>query len=390
MMNVLIAINSYYAKGNGLSASVRRTVRLFNECYGSETEIRILTQANPDPDGEQPYYVLKEFKLPVFNFIVKHHGYSFASASGKDTIREAVKWADVVHVEEPFYLEKVVCKIAKEEKKPIVGTYHLHPENLFSSVHLGWSRFFNGLTMLWFRDNVFNNCVYLQCPTENTRQRLEKWSYKPQLRVISNGIVSDDGNNSPLRKDHDKFTVVSTGRLSVEKDQLTLLRALKYSKHAGEMKIVLAGRGPYEKKIKKTAEKLYKKGIIGEPVTFCFCSMDELKQIYSVSDIYVHCATVEVEGLSCLEAVTMGVVPIIAKGSITATSQFALSEKSVFKVRDSKSLALKIDYYFEHRDELESERKEYLALKDKYDIRESVRQIFDMYKDAVSVWEKER
>ena len=49
-------------------------------------------------------YVLPDDIIPVFSGIIKKQGYAFAK-SDDEVIREAVRWADVVHLEEPFDLQ---------------------------------------------------------------------------------------------------------------------------------------------------------------------------------------------------------------------------------------------------------------------------------------------
>lgn len=380
-MKILFVVNGFYADGNGLSASARRTV---DELRKLGVEIRILSMVNSNQDGPQPDYQLRATHLPVFQKLVERQGYCFAHAD-RNVIRQALEWADLIHIEEPFWLQVIVCRIAKKMHVPCVGTYHLHPENLFSSIHLRRGPVLNTGAMLFWRNTVFNRCMVLQCPTENVRERLERWHYRSELRVISNGMLPADNGNVPAKKEHPVFTVVSTGRYSIEKDQRTLLRAMKYSAHAKEIQLVLAGRGPREEYLKKYASRLLEHRIIKHPVRFCYCTQDELKQLYSVCDLYVHCAVVEVEGLSCTEALGCGLVPVIAKAKLSATSQFALDDRSLFKGGNARELASKIDRWFEHRDELAEEGQRYAGLDLKYDIRESAQMIKQMYIDALAM-----
>ena len=62
-------------------------------------------------------------------------------------------------------------------------------------------------------------------------------------------------------------------------------------------------------------------------------------------------ADMEIEAMSCMEAFAGGLVPVIANSKKSATPQFALDERSLFKAGDSRSLAEKIDYWIEHEDE---------------------------------------
>ncbi|MDY6367678.1 MAG: glycosyltransferase, partial [Clostridia bacterium] len=321
-MKVLYVVNNYFTKGNGLTGSARRTVKKLKE---AGLDVQVLSASNPEKGGPEPEFMLGHYKFPVFEGIIHKQGYGFASAD-KDVIEKAVKWADVIHLEEPFHLQRVTCKIAAKLGKPIVGTYHLHPENLFASIHNEYNPVLNDPIMRLWRNKAFNKCRILQCPTQNVIDRLKKWNYKSDLRLISNGLILEDlvrkEDVEPVKVSDAKYTVMSICRYSVEKDLKTLLNAMKYSAYAKDIQLVLAGQGPEEKKLKKIANKLVKKGYVKYPPLFkFFYNLEELQRVTAGADIYVHCAFIEVEGLSCMEAVQMGIVPIIAKGKYTATSQ---------------------------------------------------------------------
>ena len=379
-MKILYVMNNAFAKGNGLSASCLRTVKYLRE---AGEDVRLLTQYGED--GEQPDYALKDKTIPIFDGLVHKQGYSFAKADD-DVIREAVRWADVIHLEEPFFLQIHVCRIAAEEQKPLTATYHLHPENLYSSIHLGKDPALNKTTMLFWRDAVFNHCRIIQCPTENVRQRLVRWHFRPELRVISNGMIPMTAEPLPdVEKEPGVYTVITTGRYSVEKDQITLLRAMRYSAFADRIRLILAGRGPIEAKLKSEADQLVREGILKYPPVFGFYSLQELLALYARADLYIHCAVVEVEGLSCMEAIRTGLVPVIAEGRLTATSQFALDEQSLYPAQNAEELARRIDHWLSDDGRREKEAARYLSAGEQYDIRNSIVSLQQMYRDAVAM-----
>ena len=381
-MKILFVVNNFYASGNGLSASARRTVQYLRE---AGEEVRVLSGRNHEAETPQPDYVLADFHVPVFDGLVQSNGYKFAKTDFA-VIRRAVRWADVVHLEEPFIIQVVTARIARYYKVPCTATYHLHPENLFCSINLGDWKFLNYSTLLTWRDFVFNLCSDIQCPTENVLERLQKFGFKARLHLISNGIIPDlnirpkEENEDPNRP----FLVVCIGRLSVEKDQPTLLEAMKYSKYADRIQLYFAGRGPEAEAIKEKAHRLYEDGIVKYEPIFQFHDRDELRKLAAKSDLYIHCATVEVEGLSALEALQQAVVPVIAKGELTATSQFALDEHSLFPTKDPEALAACIDYWLDHPVERQEMGWRYAESTEEYDIHKSIAALIDMFHQAAS------
>ncbi|MBO7525962.1 MAG: glycosyltransferase [Clostridia bacterium] len=381
-MKILFVVNNFYIKGNGLSTSAQRTVLHLRK---RGLDVRILSAKNPESDGVEPEYRLENIKIPVFDRIVRKQGYIFAKTD-KKIIRDAVSWADIIHLEEPFLLQVAVADIAAKMHKPCVATYHLHPENLYASINLENEPFINNVTLLAWKKAVFDKCVIVQCPTENAEKRLKENNFKAKLKVISNGLAVEQ-----LKKAEDiekkrfssaAFTVTAIGRHSKEKDPFTILRSMRFSKYAKDIQLVFAGRGPKTESLKKFADRLIKRGVLRFKPIFDFYSFDELQTLAASSDLYIHAAFIEVEGLSCLEAIRTGVVPVIAETRYSATSQFALSEMSKFKAKDPKDLAKKIDYWLSDPVRRAAEAEKYKGFTEKYDIEKSIDGIIEMYYDA--------
>lgn len=382
-MKILFVINNFFIQGNGLASSARRTVKKLIE---AGEDVRVISGLSPYIGDPKPDYELKTFHFPIFQFLITKQGYLFAKTN-KKVLKEAIEWADVVHLEDPFVLQIKAAKIADKLNKPLTGTYHLHPENIFNTLYLGKSKLLNGLMMHIWKTKIFNHCKIVQCPTQNVYDRLKRHNFKSELRVISNGLLTEElmqKVDTNVQADNDaKYRIITIGRYSVEKSLKTLLKSMKYSKYAKETQLIIAGQGPKERRLKKRANKYYKKGYIKYPVIFGFYNFEELQNISSTADLYVHCAFVEVEGLSCMEAIQIGLVPIIAEGKYTATSQFALSKKSLYKQKDAKDLASKIDYWFDHDEERKLEAQKYKGIAEKYNIDSSIKELRKMFVDAM-------
>ena len=290
-MKILFVLNNFYTKGNGLVASAQRTVKKLIE---AGEEVKILSAPNKDEDGPQPDFMLKDFHLPIFDGLVTKQGYSFSNTD-KEVITKAIEWADVVHLDEPFAVQMVAAKIAKKMHKPITGTYHLHPENIFASIGLGREILLNWSTFTLWKKTVFDKCDILQCPTQNVYERLRRHHVKAELRVISNGLALEDlmrrDDNSEQEKISDaKYNVITIGRYSSEKNLKTLLKAMKYSKYSKDIQLIIAGQGPKEKSLHKLSDKLLKKGYIKYEPKFGFYNLDQLQKFSSTADLYIHCA----------------------------------------------------------------------------------------------------
>ena len=384
-MKILIVINNFHMTGNGMASSARRTVKYLKE---AGHEVRVLAGPNPDPKGPQPEFLLKEYKFPVGQSMVEAQGYHYA-ASDKKVITQAVEWADIVHLEEPFMLEYKTIKIAEAMGKPITATYHIHPENI--SCHWGPLSYWKGLNRALLRlakKYIYNHCSAVQCPTENVMDRMRRYHINSRLEVISNGLVPDEcirPKEMPTDYLDPKrpLKVIYIGRLSKEKDQMTLLESMRYSQYAWCIQLHFAGIGDAEKEIKKKARELCKEGVLKHPPVFTFEDRDGLRKLAAEADLAVHCAIIEVEGLSIMEAMQQGVVPVIAEGRYSGTSQFALDRRSVFPVRNPEALANRIDYWLSHPKERWETGQRYVEAMKTYDIRQSVAKLTALFDRAI-------
>jgi len=379
-LKVLVLCNNAFVKGNGLCTAIQARIRRLRD---AGIDARLMAAVNADENGPQPEFPLEHFKFPLFEPIIYANGFRYAKANTK-RMEQAIAWADIVHLEEAFPLEIKAANIAGRLGKPIVGTFHLFPENITANLGIAKYKFISNIILYAWRDWVFNKCSHIQCPTEFVRQHLLKHKFKSELHTISNGIEMED---RPLSANSPEGTlpikIMCIGRLSNEKNQITLLKAMKYSRHAREIELQFAGHGPYYKKYQKIADKLYTDGILSYRPKFGFYDKEELARLASEAYLYIHCAWIEVEGLSCVEALREGIVPIISKGALSATSQFALDERSTYPVFDAKALAQKIDWWIEHKEEHDRMRIEYKNSTAKYDQRGCTKELIDMYYKAL-------
>ena len=360
-VKILIVINDYLNKSNGMCISTQRFVEEFR---AAGHEVRIATN---DRYGALDY-PLGVVRIPVFSGIIEKEGFTFARADMR-TIRKAVAWADVVHVEDPFLVCRLAAREARRAGKPVTGTFHLYPENMTYAVHLGEIDPVNRCFLRSFVSGVYNRCLCVQCPTAQVRDRLAEVGATAKLEVISNGIAQafidagirrlEASEASPAQQacaanSPSVLRVLSVGRFAPEKNQATLLEAIAQAKHGGQMRVTLAGKGPIEAELRKKAADL------GLNVDFGFFEQEELCDLMCANDVYVHCADVEVEGMSCMEAFACGCVPVISDASLSSTKAYALTEHNIFSHANAVDLAVKLDWLYENRSDLAALSRQYI------------------------------
>lgn len=406
-LKLLFVINNLYTRGNGLSASARRTITLLRE---RGHDVRVLSSGTAEQaqacNFTAPEFTLPARRFPLADAIISAQGYAFAKPERK-VIKQAVAWADVVHLEEPFGLQARTAHAAKRAGKPALATYHIHPENITATIHLDGLWPLNALLLASWRRRIYALAQVVQCPSDSVRQRLQRWGLGDKLVTISNGVglapskpaagtktecCAPDGRQVETKQTPGEaqpvgeqiYHLLVVGRFSREKDQATILKAMCHSRYASQIQLVFAGRGPTEKSLRRAASHLVRDGVLKHAPSFNFFDAAGLDTQAEQADLYIHAAFIEVEGLSCLEVLRHGVVPVIAHSPLTATSQFALDAHSRFKARDLKALARAIDYWLSDNDRRQTEAQKYLNIGAHYDINDCVSRLELVYRKLAS------
>jgi len=295
----------------------------------------------------------------------------------REKIRKTFEGADIVHFIFPFKLEKKCKKLADEMGIPTTAAFHVQPENISFNMHLGSCKLLCDFIYWKFRHEFYKHFDRIHCPSSVIAKQLERHKYKSEIYAISNGY--DKAFVPPaVKQENEKFELIMVGRLSPEKNQQVILNAVARSQHKNDIHVTLLGNGTKHKKLEKQAKKL------GVDVSFGFLCRDKLIEKLQHSDLYVHSAKVETEAIACIEAIACGLVPVIADSELSATPQFALDERSLFKNNDPASLAAKLDYWYENAAERKRMSGLYAQLAKKYSLDTSLQLTERMFKDQIN------
>ena len=173
--------------------------------------------------------------------------------------------------------------------------------------------------------------------------------------------------------------MLTVGRLVPEKRHDLVVEAVRRSKYASQLRLVIAGKGPLRQKLEQQASSLPSR------VEFGFPSDEDLLKLYQTADLYVHASEVELEGMAVLEAMRCGCPALTADSSKSATKQFALDDAHMFPHGDVQALANKLDEWFEHRERLPRVREMTLAAVKDYGIEHTVAAYEQLYERVAPV-----
>ena len=375
-MVITIVCDVLGKENNGATVAAMNLIRFMKK---QGHEVRILC-ADQDKKNEPGYYVVptRSFGKLLDKYVAKV-GVTIARPID-DIVKKAIDGADVVHLHVPFSLSHRAVKFAQERNIPMTASFHMQAENFTSYFKLNRSKLANHVVYKYIYDRVYKYVDGVHYPTNFIKNVFER-SIKKQTPayVISNGVNAQMTKKAVEKPAEfkDKIVLLSVGRLAREKSQDTLIKAVKYSKYKDKLQIILAGQGLKEKKYRKLGEKL--------PITpiMRLFSREEISNVINFADLYIHPADIELEGIACLEAIACGKLVIVSDSKKSATKEFAVDEKCVFKSRSPKDLARVIDYWIEHPEEKKLYEQKYLESSGIYNQDDCMRRMEEMFNDVI-------
>lgn len=340
-------------ESNGTTVAAMNLIR-FLKAQGHT--VRILC-GDQDKKGQENVYVVPNLNFgKMLNKYVDKVGVTLAKPD-KDIIKQALDGCDICHIMVPLKLGISACKIAKEMGLPITAGFHMQAENFTSYFKLNKIKYANNLVYKYIWKNQFQYVDGIHYPTKFIRDIFESNIKKETPGyVISNGVHSYVERRDTPKPDKwkDKIIILSTGRYSREKSQDTLIRAINLSKYKDQIQLILAGKGQKEKQYRNLSQKF------GINTHFGLFARNEIIDVLNFSDLYVHPAEIELEGIACLEAIACGKLTIVSNSPLSATKEFAVDNRCIFKSRDYKDLARVIDYWIENKEERQLVADKYL------------------------------
>ena len=369
-MIITIVSDVLCGEGNGTNVATMNLVRhLMSKGY----EVRILSPKQGE-NGEENYYTVPVQSMGIFNPLIDKVGVKLAKADD-EVIERCMKDTDYVHAIVPFHLCNKVIKLAKARNIPVSCGFHMQAENLTSYFKLDHVRVVNKGVYRFIYKTTFSKADAIHYPTKFIRDVFERnIHHKTNGYVISNGVSPDMRKKEVAKPDEfkDKIIISSVGRLAREKSQDTLIKAMKYSKYEKNIQIILAGQGLKEHKYAHLAKNLT------NPIIMKQFSRADVVDLMNYTDIYVHPAVVELEGIACIEALACQKLTIVSDSKKSATKSFVSSKRCIFKHKNPRDLAKKIDYFIEHEDMKKKIEDSYKSFADDYSVEKCMEKMEQM------------
>lgn len=372
-LTIALVMDTIGNKGNGTSNSA---LQYAHELERQGHHVRLVGIGAPE-------YPARVSHVPLVSWVAAKQQMQFAEPS-ETLFRTAFRGADVVHIYLPFRFGRHALKAARAMGIPVTAGFHLQPENVTYSA--GPLKYVPGISsfLYWlFRVWLYRNVGHIHAPTEMIAGQLRAHGYKAKLHVISNGYTARftskrqrvAGESTPV-----PFRIVASGRLTHEKDHITLIKAIARCRHAKDIELTICGTGPLQRYLRFRAHRL-----LHRPASIGFHRNADMPALLRSCDLFVHPSIVDIESLSVIEGMASGLVPVIASSELSAAGQFALLDESLFPVRDVAALAQRIDWWIDHPQELAVWGERYAKhTKEHYSVEASVAKFVDMERETIA------
>lgn len=372
-MKLVFVIDSW----NGGNGGVVALQRLAGELVRKGHEITIVTTGRHE-DAAYRFYEVPGYYLPGARESLEKMDFLFAKGV-KSVLRKAYAGADLVLVQFPFFVARNAVNVAKKMGIPVAGAAHVQPQNIIAAMGK------EDPIMEKLLHALFNFCLYkrveaIHCPSSFAAHLLYERGSRAHFRVVSNGIPKEYEPKTMTRPQWfgDKFVLLNIGRHAMEKRQKVILKAVAKSKYKENIQLLLCGRGENTTELRQIAE--------GLPVPpFIDYVSEEEKYLYlNTADMYVHASVVELESLSCLEAIGCGLPCMTGNSPYSAAPQFAMDNRFIFQTDNTDELAEKIDYWYERREELKAMKSSVLDLAEHYRMDTCVAEMEEFFLDVAA------
>lgn len=376
-LRITIVVDTYGITTNGTTITAMRTVEVLRK------RGHIVNVITGSPSEDEFTHTTGYNKFPILYQLSKSQGMFIAKNSNK-ILNDVIKKSDIVHFLLPFKIQKSGRKISEKLNVPSSAAFHLQPENITSTLYINKFDSINEYIYSYFR-KYYNKFNHIHCPSKMIARILKERGYSAKLHVISNGVDPKFTKKNIPKPEHlnDKFIILMIGRLSREKRQDLIINAIKELPFEKDVQLILAGQGPWRKFLVEEASELTNSPFIK------FFNQNELIDVINYSDIYIHASDIEIEAISCIEAFSCGLVPIISDSKTSATNQFALTKYNLFKTSDPIDLAEKISFIYHNPEITKDLSNQYIKYSEEFQLEACVTKLENMFYEVIDDHKKE-
>ena len=314
-------------------------IGLFTDTYppyinGVSTSVYMLKKAL-EKKGHEVYVVTvnntnAKYKMEDNNTIIRVPGipigiydYRITGIYPIKAMNQVKKWKlDVIHSHTEFGIGTFARLMAKQLHIPLIHTYHTMWEDYTYYITHGYFKKASDKVVEYltkfYCDKTANALIV---PTKKIFDLFKnKYGYEKDINIIPTGIEIERFYQENVSKDEvselkkklninkKDFVITFVGRIAQEKNIEFLIDAQKdLVKQYNNIKLIIIGDGPELKTFKKQADEMKLKDSI---IFTGKVPWNDIPKYYQLSTVFATASTTETQGLTVIEAMAGGVMPI--------------------------------------------------------------------------------
>jgi glycosyltransferase involved in cell wall biosynthesis len=346
-MRVLFSGQSYYRKDNGQAVFM---IRLAEGLARAGHEVMALAPSMRGIAQRELVHGVIVQTVPALHLGHNLNVTAFSDGWVEDTIAEFAP--DIIHIQDHFFLNRTVLRIARQRGIPIVGTNHFLPANWSNNLYI--PRSVQGVVhkAMW-KDmlQVYNQLDAATTPTETAVAILRKQDIHIPIKAISCGVDQEEFFPEPnlergviRRHFHlalDRPVLLYVGRVDREKGLDYLVEAASLLPTPA-FQVAIAGKGMYRDSLMEMVHELG----IDDRVTFPgYIDSDDLPLLLNSVDAFVMPSSAELQSIATLEAMSCA-KPILAANARALPELVEDGGNGfLFNPQNPESLAAKISLF---------------------------------------------
>jgi 1,2-diacylglycerol 3-alpha-glucosyltransferase len=312
-MRVLFSGQSYYRKDNGQAVFM---IRLAEGLVRAGHEVMALA---PSMRGVAQRALVQGVIVQTVPALHLGHNLNVTAFSDgwvEDTIADFAP--DIIHIQDHFFLNRTVLRVARQRGIPIVGTNHFLPANWSNNLYI--PRSVQGVVhkAMW-KDmlQVYNQLDAATTPTETAVAILRKQDIRIPVKAISCGVDQEEFFPEPsleravirrhFRLAIDRPVLLYVGRVDREKGLDYLVEAAARLPSLS-FQVAIAGKGMYRDALLELVHELGSENHITFPG---YIDSDDLPLLLNSVDAFVMPSSAELQSIATLEAMSCA-KPILA------------------------------------------------------------------------------
>jgi glycosyltransferase involved in cell wall biosynthesis len=319
-MHIIYSNESFAPQFDGVAVCMQNYAKIVNEKYGKSY---VLIPAHEDRNEADFDYEL--LQCPSSNIKLASQYKPCLPMPLKLKNRVDAIPADLLHSHCPFITGLLAMRIAKQMNVPHISTFHSKFKDDVN-LRLKMNVDLPGEVVAKYVASFYDKCDYVWTVNHGTANTLKEYGYKGDITIMPNGCdmpITQKDESIRLEICHkyglnpDVPLLLFVGRLTFLKNVDLIVEALAALNRRGKkFNMLFVGAGEHADKL----ESMVKEFSLRDKVKFAGKVLDrqELKNIYSSSDLFVFPSIYDNAPLVVREAAACGVPSLLLKGSNSA------------------------------------------------------------------------